>query len=254
MSAAPDPGKSGNRSIYLKLGVLFAIAASGILAVRFTPLGEYLDKDRMVALFEHLRGEWWSPVLLVLLYCVAAPMGLPASPLLIAGGMVFGFWLGSLYNMIGLVAGAMAAFWVGKSLGREAIVQLAGNRLRKAERLFEKRGFWPLVQIRFLPIPFSVVSYAAALAGVSSWRYFITSVIGLAPATLVNTYFAPKLIYSAIDGGKPVELLAAFLASLLALNMIAGWPTIQAGLRRRRRYQEIREQRSARKAAIGPMG
>ncbi len=121
--------------------------------MRFTSLGEYLDKDRMVALFEHLRGEWWSPVLLVGLYCVAAPMGLPASPLLIAGGMVFGFWLGSLYNMIGLVAGAMAAFWVGKSLGREAIVQLAGNRLRKAERLFEKRGFWPLVQIRFLPIP-----------------------------------------------------------------------------------------------------
>ncbi len=247
MSATPDSGQKGRKSLYLKLGALFLIAASGFLALRFTPLGEYADKDRMIALFEQLRGEWWSPLLLVLLYCVAAPMGLPASPLLIAGGMVFGFWLGSLYNMIGLVAGAMAAFWVGKSLGREAIVQLAGNRLKRAERIFEKRGFWPLVQIRFLPIPFSVVSYAAALAGVSTWRYFVTTVIGLAPATLVHTYFVPKMLYSAIDGGKPVELLAAYLAALIGLNLIAGWPTIQEGLRRRQRYREIRALRAGRK-------
>lgn len=243
---------AGNRrKLYLRLGLLILIAASGFVAMRFTPAGELLEKERMIALFEQLRGEWWTPLLLVGLYCLAAPMGLPASPLLVAGALVFGFWQGSLYNMIGLVLGAMLAFWVGRGLGREAIVQLAGNRLRKAERLFEKRGFWPLVQIRFLPIPFSVVSYAAALAGVASGRFFATSLIGLAPATLLHTYFVPKLIYSALEGGEPVGLLAGYVGGIVLLNLVAGWPTLQEALRRRKRYRDIRASRAARRPPQG---
>lgn len=244
------PAGNNSRKLYLRLGLLIAIAASGFLAMRFTPVGEYLEKERMIALFDQLRHEWWTPLLLIGLFCAAAPMGLPASPILVAGALVFGFWLGSLYNMIGLVLGAMLAFWVGRSLGRDAIVQLAGNRLRKAERIFEKRGFWPLVQIRFLPIPFSVVSYAAALAGVSSWQFLVTSLIGLAPATLIHTYFVPKILHSAIDGGKPVGLLAAYAAGLVLLNVVAGIPTLQEAMRRRKRYREIQAKRASRRPQI----
>lgn len=240
------PAAPGHRKIFLRLGLLALLAVSGFLAVRFTPLGEFMDKDRLLALFEQLRGEWWSPLLLIALFCVAAPIGLPASPILLAGGMVFGFGLGSLYNMAGLVGGAMIAYWVGRALGRDAIVQLAGPKLKKAEKLFEKRGFWPLVQVRFLPLPFSVVCYAAALAGVPTGRYFVTSLIGIAPATLMHTYFAPKLIHETIDGQKPIGLLAAYAGTWLGLNLIAGWPQFQEGRRRRRRFREVRELRSAR--------
>ena len=240
-----DPG--GRGKLYLKLGLLVLLAVSGIVAAKFTPLGEYLHKDQVLALFEQLRGVWWAPLLLIGLYCVAAPVGLPASPLLIAGGMVFGFWYGSLYNLTGLVSGAMIAFWVGRGLGRDAIVQLAGEKLRKVERLFERRGFWPLVQVRFLPIPFAVVSYAAALAGVSSFRFVVTSLIGLAPATMMHTYFAPKTIYSAMGGEKPIGLLAGYMGCWIALIVIAGWPTVQEALRRRKRFQEIKARRQARR-------
>jgi len=245
MTAAP--AAQGRRKIFIRLGFLALLAVSGFLAVRFTPLGEFMDKDRLLALFEQLRHEWWSPLLLIGLFCLAAPIGLPASPLLLAGGMVFGFGLGSLYNMAGLTGGAMIAYWVGRGLGRDAVVQLAGARLRKAEKLFEKRGFWPLVQVRFLPIPFSVVCYAAALAGVPTGRYFVTSLIGIAPATLMHTYFAPKTIHSAIDGQKPIGLLAAYLGCWIGLNLIAGWPQFQEGQRRRRRHQEIKALREARR-------
>jgi phospholipase D1/2 len=241
-----DPAVPGRNKIFLRLGLLALVAVSGFLALRFTPLGEFMDKDRLLALFGQLRAEWWSPLLLILLFCVAAPIGLPASPILLAGGMVFGFAYGSLYNMAGLVGGAMIAYWVGRALGREAIVQLAGPRLRKAERLFEKRGFWPLIQTRLLPIPFSVVCYAAALAGVPNGRYFVTSLIGIAPATLMHTYFAPKTIHEAIDGQKPIGLLAAYAGCWIGLNLIAGWPQIQERRRRRRRLEEMRALRGSR--------
>jgi phospholipase D1/2 len=248
MTEAPAAG--GRRKIFLRLGLLALLAVSGFLAVRFTPLGEFMDKDRLLALFEQLRSEWWSPLLLIALFCLAAPIGLPASPILLAGGMVFGFAYGSLYNMAGLVGGAMIAYWVGRALGREAIVQLAGPRLRKAERLFEKRGFWPLIQTRLLPIPFSVVCYAAALAGVPTGRYFVTSLIGIAPATLMHTYFAPKTIHEAIDGQKPIGLLAAYAGCWIGLNLIAGWPQFQQGQRRRSRLKEIKALRLERSRKV----
>jgi phospholipase D1/2 len=240
------PAAPGRNKIFLRLGLLALVAVSGFLALRFTPLGEFMDKDRLLALFGQLRAEWWSPLLLILLFCVAAPIGLPASPILLAGGMVFGFALGSFYNMAGLVGGAMLSYWVGRALGREAIVQLAGPRLKKAEKLFERRGFLPLIQARLLPIPFSVVCYGAALAGVPVGRYFVTSLIGIAPATLMHTYFAPKTIHEAIDGQKPIGLLAAYAGCWIGLNIVAGWPQIQDRRRRRRRLEEIRALRTAR--------
>lgn len=238
--------KANRRKLYLKLGLLALLAGSGLFAVLFTPLGDFFEKQRMIAFFGELSSEWWAPLLLIGLYSAVAPAGLPASPLLISGGMVFGFWYGSLYNVLGLVLGAMVSFWVGRALGRDAIVQLAGARLRKVESLFERRGFWPLVQIRFLPVPFSVVSYAAALAGVSNFQYFITTVIGLTPVTVIHSYFAPKLIYAAMDGEKPVGLLSAYMGLILLLNLVVGWPTVQDALRRRKRFKELTALRAAR--------
>lgn len=253
-----EEGRTAHRRtrLLLRLALLAALLLSGFVLVRYTHLGELLEKERMVALFESLAGEWWTPLLLVASFCGAAPLGLPASPFLVAGGVVFGFVLGSVYNILGLLLGAMIGFGVAKALGREAIVQLAGPKLRRAEILFEKRGFWPLVQVRFLPIPFSVVGYAAALAGVSAGRYLLTSALGLVPATVLHTYYAPKLLLAMIDGSMfeggfpypnaPFELLVPYALLLLALNGVAGWPQIRSTLRRRRRYRELVEERRRR--------
>lgn len=241
------------RVLIAKLLLLAAMLASGFVLVRFTPVGEFFEEKRLIALFESLSHEWWTPLLLIGLFCLVAPLGLPASPILLGGAMVFGFVKGSIFNIVGLMAGAMVSFFVGRSLGREAIVQLAGQRLRRAEKIFERRGFWPLIQIRFLPIPFSVVSYAAALAGVSTGRYFITSLLGLTPATLVHTYFAPPVILATLHGERPVRLFILYAGALIGLNVIAGWPQLREALRRRRRLTELRARRSARRLAPTPL-
>lgn len=253
-STSADP-KARRSQLILRLVVLALLLVSGFLLAKLTPLGTLLEKQRMIALFEDLSHRWWTPLVLVASYCVAGPIGLPASPFLVAGGVVFGFALGSFYNILGLLSGAMVGFWVAKALGRSAVVQLAGPRLRRAEMLFEKRGFWPLVQARFLPIPFSVIGYAAALAGVGAGRYLLTSAIGLVPATVLHTYFAPKLLLAMIDGSMfegefpwavPWGLLVPYAIALLALNILAGLPQIRQTLRRRRRYRELTAARAER--------
>lgn len=233
------PGK-----VWLRLAALGLIVATGVVLVLFTPLRSYLNEESLIELLDGLRSYPYTPLLLIAAFALSAPFGIPSSPILIAGGVVFGPLLGSVYNAIGLVSGAMCAYWVARSLGREFVVQVAGPRLRRAEKALQRQGFWPLVQIRFLPVPLSVVSYAAALAGVSSSRFFAASAIGLLPATLVHTYFGPALLLR-----PSVWVFAGYPLSMVALNLIFGWPTVREGLRRRRRYRELIEERRRRLAA-----
>ena len=226
------------RKAWLRMAVLVAILLAGFVLVRFTPLGGYFTREQMIALLERLRASPWSPVILIAAYAVLAPAGLPMSPLVAGGGVVFGFWLGALYNILGLVIGAMTAYYLGKALGRDFIVHLAGPRLGRAERVFERRGFWPLVQVRFLPIPFWAVSYGAAMAGVKVPRFLVTSTLGIIPATVMHTYFMSTLVL------EPTATVAgAYILVWGAFNVVTGWPTLREGLRRRKRYRELMEER-----------
>lgn len=225
--------------VWLRLSILVAMLVGGAALILWTPLGDYFTEEAMIALLEDVRSLWWTPLALIAAYAIITPLGfIPVSPLLVAGGFVFGPFWGSVYNVTGLLVGAMVGFWVARLLGRDFVVQLAGKRLRRAEMLFEKQGFWPLVQTRFLPIPFAFISYGAALAGVGTGRFLITSAIGVMPATITHTYFAPRLLK---DPDPLIGLL--YLGILVMFNVVVGWPSIRERLRRRRRLEELRSSR-----------
>ncbi len=226
------------RSAWLKLALLAAILAGGLALVLWTPVGDYFTRERMVALFEHWRSFWWAPLVLIGLYVVTTPLGfIPASPLVIAGGLVFGPAWGSVYNIVGLVAGAMSGYYVARALGREFVVRIAGERLEQAEKVFRRRAFWPLVQTRFLPIPFPVVSYGAAVAGVTAPMFLGSSALGILPATVVHTYFMPAMLL------RPTWTTGFLYAvALVVLNLVAGWQNVRAWWRHRQEQQQLEEQ------------
>ena len=228
--------------VWLRLLLLIALMGGGAALVIWTPVGDYFTEVRMIALLESLRSAWWTPLALIAAYAVVVPFGfIPVSPLLVGGGFVFGPLWGSIYNITGLLVGAFIGYWVARLLGRDFVVQMAGPKLKRAEKLFERQGFWPLVQARFLPIPFAFIGFAAALAGVGNMRFMVTTVLGVLPVTVVHTYFAPRLLRDP----DPV-LGMTYIAILVGFNVIVGWPAIRERLRRRRRLQELREARHLR--------
>ncbi|MEL7062086.1 MAG: VTT domain-containing protein [Acidobacteriota bacterium] len=238
--------ESGRRGLYLRLAALALLAVGGIALVKFTPVGELFDGPRMIELFESIGRQWWAPILLVLIFMVSAMFGLPATPPLLVGGVVFGFALGTLYNITGLMAGALVSYYVGRALGRDAVLKLGGPRLRRAEKVFQRRGFLPLVQSRFLPIPFAIVGYASALAGVSVFTFALTSFLGLFPATLLHTWFGPEIVRRTLEGQPTLGLVVTYFGGLGVLNLLILGPQIRRAFIRRRRYRELMEARRAR--------
>jgi len=232
------------RHLVLRFLGLVAIVVIGFAVLRLTPVAQYLTVAKVSALLDQLRNLWWAPAALILSYIVLCPLGVPASPMMIAGGMVFGPVWGSIYNVLGTFLGGTATYFMGRGLGRDFVRHLAGNKLKRVERLISRRGFWGLVGIRFLPIPYPLVNYTAALTGIRPSLFMTTTAIGLIPGATVYTYFA-SLVPKAASGDLSgiVGKLAIASGTLLLLTFI---PQIWQARKRRERYRELCARRQAR--------
>ena len=232
------------RHLLLRFLVLVAIVVTGFAVLRWTPLAQYLTVERVSALLTRLRESWWAPLALIGSYIVLCPLFVPASPMMIAGGMVFGPVLGSLYNIIGTFLGGSLSYFVGRGLGHDFVRHLLGNRLKRVERMIARRGFWSMVGVRFLPLPYPLVNYTAALAGIRPALFLTTTAIGLIPGCTVFTYFA-SLIPRAASGDRS-GLLVQFAVASASLLLLTFIPQIWNLRKRRERYRELCARRQTR--------
>ena len=228
-----------------RFALLLLLLATGFAVLRFTPLGArlntFLDQDRLEAMRTHLRSQWWTAPALLGLYALLAPLGAPVSPLMMAGGAVYGVIWGALLNFFGTFIGGALSFYLARWLGRDFVVHLLRERLRRVERLVARRGFWPMVRIRFLPIPFPVVNYGAALAGVPAALFLVSTALGLIPANIVFAYLSAAL-FDAVEGARTWIILRVVLA-VLGLIALSFLPNVLVGRQRRKRYRELTARR-----------
>jgi len=200
--------------------------ATGAVLLRWGPLAQYVDPGELLATFRDLARSPWAPLAFLAVYVVLCPLGVPVSPLILAGGLVFGFAWGSVLNVAGTWLGAAVTFAVGRLLGKDFIEHLLGGRLKVLEEMVSRHGFWTLLRIRFVPIPYALVNYAAALAGVRPAVFLSATALGLAPAIAVYTYFAAALYRLASEperAGIVGLQFAVALGGMLLLTFLPRW-------------------------------
>ncbi len=234
------------RRLLLRFLLLPALILAGLAALRWTPLAGYLSGPALAAAMVKMQRSWWAPALLVGAYIALSPLGVPATPLMVAGGAVFGGVAGAIYNMLGVFLGGAATYLLGLGLGRDLVRHLAGNRLRRVERALSRRGFWSLVALRFLPLPFPLVNYAAALTGIRPGLFLATTALGVAPSVIIYSFFFAALAHAA--EGRRHQLYTQLTVSLLLLVALTIVPQIVTRRRRRRRLAELLQMRAARSA------
>ncbi len=253
MSAPPDgqahldhhPRGSLQRAA-IRFGILIAILAGAILAVRFTPLRDLLNAETLQQTLDFLRGAWWAPFAHVGICIVVGSLGMPATPFLVAGAAIFGAFWGALWNWTGILLASAVGYTLARQLGREFVERVGGEKLKRVEKLLHRRGFMPLIAIRFLPLPFSIVNAAAAVVGVRFSKFFAAAAIGMAPPIAILTYFSAALLEAATgDRGAIVRqmLIVTVTAALLVFLPI--------GIRRRLRKRRLRQLRGHRASRPG---
>ena len=217
---------AGKRSLggaLARFALLAVVVAAGFAFLRWGPFADRFQPAAAVATLQAVAASPWAPLALVAAYLLLAPLGVPVSPFILAGGLVFGFAWGSFFNVLGLWLAAAVTYALGRLLGKDFFEHLLGSRLTSIETLVERHGFWTLVRLRFVPIPYFIVNYAAALAGVQPAVFLGATALGLVPSIALFTWFAASLADLAAHPertGTVVLQLAAAFVGLLALTFL----------------------------------
>jgi uncharacterized membrane protein YdjX (TVP38/TMEM64 family) len=170
----------------MKSRFILAIIAAAVLAVGlFAPhqwRAEFLT--RIQALIETLRGLGTAGILAtaVLQGLVAASGVIPASFLGMAAGAAYGFVLGFLIAASGSMVGALAAFWLSRSIFRPYVTRLLANKAgwKNFDDAVARDGWRFVCLVRLSPImPFAVTSYSLGLSSISLKDYLIGTTASL---------------------------------------------------------------------------
>jgi uncharacterized membrane protein YdjX (TVP38/TMEM64 family) len=170
-----------------------------------------------------------APVGFALVYALAATLLVPAAPLTVAAGVVFGPVVGVLTALVGATLGALGAFGLGRLVGRSAVEELAGRRLAGVDAFLARRGFTAVLLLRLVPLlPFNVINLVSGVTGLRLREYALATAVGIVPGTVV---------YAALGGTIDDPTSPAFLATLVAFVVL----TLAAGLaaRRLREHRDV---------------
>lgn len=127
----------------------------------------------------------------IFIYILATIALVPGAILTLGAGFLFGLAWGSVWVLIGAIAGETVAFLLGRYLARDWIMEkFAQNQTFLAlDRALQQEGLKIILLTRLSPIfPFSLLNYAFGITGISLKDYFLGS-IGMIPMTVAYVYF-----------------------------------------------------------------
>lgn len=248
MAKTKDPMRAADADIRKPNAALRRYAPLALLAAAAVAFfafggGDYASFDRLADNRDALRG-WTAanPVLAgalyIGIYAAATAASLPIGTVLtLAGGFVFGTWVGGGLTVVGATLGASLLFLAARSAFASYFEAKLGAAARKMRDRFKEDAFSYILALRLAPVfPFVVVNVAPALAGAPFRAFFAATALGIVPGTFVYASVGAGLDAVVAQSGEPdlgVVFQPEVLLPLLALALLSLAPVAWKRLKRR---------------------
>lgn len=201
-------------------GLILLLLLAGIAAA--VMLRDHLSVDALTNYVGQLG--WLAPLVFIGGYAIATVFFLPGLLFTLAGGVLFGPFYGTLYNLTGATIGATLAFLLARFLAYDWVAQRTGKRLGQLVRGVEEEGWRFVAFVRLVPLfPFNLLNYALGLTKIPLMHYIITSFIFMAPGGAAYTYLGyagRELAGGGEDVIRKILLAIAVVASVAFLSRI----------------------------------
>lgn len=164
----------------------------------------------------------WGPLVFVALYMVFTAVGVPAMLFHIAGGVIWGFWPGLLYNVALANLTNNLHFGAGRLFGSGPLQALLQRR--GLDHLFDRsrtEGPWLMVAARQLPLPAVAVNLAAGISAMPWWHFVVGSGVGGLVPQAIWTWFAAEVFHDPHNVRSDI-VLKALAAGAIALLFAVG--------------------------------
>ena len=218
MAAAGNSAANNRAKAIVKAAILFAFIAAAIIFVRYTPVRDYLNAAALGRFLE-IAGLW-APLVFMIIYAVGVCLFLPGTLLTGLGAAIFGAYWGFVYVWFGAMVGASAAFWIGRTLGRDFAASLIGNRLKKYDDVIERNGFATVLYLRLVYFPFTPMNFGMGLTKVHFWDYFFGTGLGIIVGTFIFTFFIGTLkeVWSSGNWAELISFKVCFSIGLFIFS------------------------------------
>ena len=159
-----------------------------------------------------------GPLVFVAVSALLTVVLFPGPVLAAASGLLFGTALGTPVSIVAATLGATLAFSLSRWWAHDAVVALAGPRLRALRAWVGARGFLTVLYARIAPgVPYTLVNYAAGLTPIALRAFVAATALGVAPRAFAYTALGGSLG----DLRSPEALVAVGVLVAMALAGLA---------------------------------
>ena len=211
---------------WLKPALLILLVVGVILIIKFTPLKQYLDFQKLFesrdSLLSYVSNYYFLSVLVfILVYLAVVALSIPGATILtILGGFFFGPWAGTLYVNVGATFGAFAIFLIARFFLGENLQKKYEKQLDKFNKEITENGKSYMLTLRLIPIfPFFLINILAGLTTLPAITFLWTTALGIIPGSFVYAYigYAGTSMTESQGVFTPQILTALILLSVLSL-------------------------------------
>lgn len=214
--------------------IILLLTLAALIAAFFAfDLGRFLTLDALKA-GQATFAAWYetSPLLIagayMLIYIAVTALSLPgATVMTLAGGALFGLWVGTLLVSFASTIGATLAFLASRFLFHDWVQERYGKRLGAINKGMAKDGAFYLFTLRLVPVfPFFVINLLMGLTPIKARTFYWVSQVGMLAGTLVYVNAGTQLArIDSLSGILSPGLIASFallgVFPLLAKRLVA---------------------------------
>ncbi len=163
------------------------IIVSVVVLIRSLPVDRAID---LVKLKADGLG-FWGPIVLGVVYVLAALAFFPGSALTLTAGAVFGLGWGTVTVSLASTTAAALAFLIARYLARDKVARQAQRfpKFQAIDRAIGEGGWKIIAMLRLSPaVPFSLGNYLFGLTAIRFWPYVLASWLFMLPGTFMYVY------------------------------------------------------------------
>jgi pyruvate/2-oxoglutarate dehydrogenase complex dihydrolipoamide dehydrogenase (E3) component/uncharacterized membrane protein YdjX (TVP38/TMEM64 family) len=158
-------------------------------------------------------------------YILIAALSLPGATIMtLAGGAIFGLWVGIPVAVISASIGATFAFWMARYIFRDAVQRRFERRMAVIDDGIKRDGAFYLFTLRLVPLfPFFTINLLMGLTAIRTATFFWVSLLGMLGGTAVYVNAGTQLgSINSLSGILSPGLIGS-LALLAVFPWLARW-------------------------------